>query len=78
MINHANLFLDDFDRDGTSDMIIRSLMKTLGLEKDELADVLENMVADGVHLERHHRCRGGGSLSVVSALEEKLGLAPNM
>ena len=58
----------------------KTLMRTLGLSKEELRLKLEHISYDGVNAETRYRVRGGGSLNLVSNEAEffKLPEAENM
>lgn len=64
--------------EGTADLVIQSLQKTLGMSEEELVEQLEHLVFDGVYEEPENRPRGGGSLSLVSHLTEMLQLGPGV
>ena len=59
-------------------MVINVLKKSLGLEIEEIQQILENIVSDGVYLQGKHRVKGGGYLSLAKHLEEDLNLAPGV
>ena len=62
----------DGDGMGVAEMLCLSLMKTLGLTKEELRDKLEHLSYDGVYEQTLHRVRGGGSLSLIDHVADFL------
>ena len=63
----------DGTAESTADMVIRTLMSTLGVSKEKLVEILECVVADGVYQNTEDRM-GGGSLSLTNNLADKLGI----
>ena len=69
---------EELTGEGTADLVIKCLQRTLGMSSDEIREKLEHLVFDGVYEETENRPKGGGSLSLVSHLTEKLGLGPEI
>ena len=68
----------EFDGQGSAEMLCRSLMNTLGLTREELAEKLEHVSYDGVYEQSLHRVRGGGGLSIIDHCADFLGLGPGI
>ena len=67
-------FTGDGSKEGTKEMIVNSLMMSLGLTRDELTKKMESLVGDGVYQLTEHRVDGGGSLSTVEMLRQEFNL----
>ena len=62
-----------YDGEGVARMLCGSLMKTLGLSLEELAEKLEHLSFDGVYADTADRVRGGGCLNLTEHVEKYLG-----
>ena len=63
----------EYDGQGSAVMLARSLMSTLRLSLNQLADKLQHVTYDGVYERPSERVRGGGGLGLVDHLAEFLG-----
>ena len=66
---------DNYDGEGTAQMVIETLQDTLWLTKEALASKCHHFVADGVYQTEQERLTGGG-LKLVDHIAEALGLEP--
>ena len=70
----VHLSSKDYDGPGTAKMLLDCLVETTGLTESQISLRLVHLIYDGVYSEQYERIRGGGSLSLRTNLETKLGL----
>ena len=70
----AKLSTDEYDAEGTAEMLINTLLETLGVTRTRLASMLVHFVYDGVYATKEERVSGGGSLELKKKVAESLGL----
>ena len=70
----VHLTTKDYNGPGTAEMVLKCLEETTRLTRSEISEKLVHVSYDGVYAEGDERIRGGGSLSLRSNLEAKLGL----
>ena len=70
----AKLSTDEYDAEGTADVLINTLIETLGVTRTRLAVLLVHFVYDGVYATKEERVSGGGCLELKIKVAEKLGL----
>ena len=72
----VKLSTDEYDADGTAEMVISCLLETLGVSRSKLALMLVHFVYDGVYASKDERVNGGGCLDLKNKVASKLGLEP--
>ena len=60
----ATLSTDEYDAVGTAEMLVQTLVETLGISRTRLASVLVHFVYDGVYATKDERVSGGGCLEL--------------
>ena len=70
----AKLSTDEYDAEGTAEMLISTLVETLGVTRSRLAVILIHFVYDGVYATKEERVSGGGCLELKKRVAELLGL----
>ena len=70
----AKLSTDEYDAEGTAEMLVQTLVETLGITRTRLASVLVHFVYDGVYATKDERVSGGGCLELKNHVAELLGL----
>ena len=68
------MLVDEYDGPGTAAIVVQCQKETLGLCQTKLASLLTHFSMDGVYVEPEQRVAGGGCLSLVSCVEDELGL----
>jgi hypothetical protein len=56
---------DDYCGQGTAEVLIECLQRTLGISKSRLTDLLRHLAYDGVYATTVQRTAGGGSLNLI-------------
>ena len=70
----AKLSTEEYDATGTAEMLVQTLVDTLGISRARLANVLVHFVYDGVYATKAERVAGGGCLELKLKVAELLGL----
>ena len=70
----ATLTTEEYDAAGTAEMLVQTLVETLGISRTRLASVLVHFVYDGVYATKAERVAGGGCLELKIKVAEILGL----
>ena len=70
----AKLSTDEYDAAGTAEMLVQTLVDTLGITRSRLANALVHFVYDGVYATKAERVSGGGCLELKLKVAEILGL----
>ena len=66
--------LEGYSSEGCAQMVVDTLMETLGLTKTQLALTLKHFVYDGVYATTEERTHGGGSLNLIKFVADILNM----
>ena len=74
LVKLETLQVEDYDAEGTAQMVVRVLTSTLGYSRTKLANVLKHFSYDGVYANQDERVAGGGCLDMCNNVCSELGL----